>query len=48
MTTDAPKPANEFAKLSEPFVLGARTLRNRIVFPAMATGFASRGYTTVR
>ncbi len=49
MTTDAPKPANEFAKLSEPFALGARTLRNRVVFPAMATGFASPdGYLTER
>ena len=49
MTTDSHKAPEGFGKLAEPFVLGARTLRNRVVFPAMATGFGSPdGFLTER
>ncbi len=49
MTTDSHKAPEGFGKLAEPFALGARTLRNRVVFPAMATGFGSPdGFLTER
>ena len=49
MATGSGKGGNAFPKLAEPFTLGTRTVRNRIVFPAMATGFGSpEGFLTER
>jgi 2,4-dienoyl-CoA reductase-like NADH-dependent reductase (Old Yellow Enzyme family) len=49
MTADAGKTTGAFGKLAEPFTLGGRAVRNRVVFPAMATGFGSPdGFLTER
>ena len=49
MTTEPDKTTGAFPKLSQPFTLGTTTLRNRIVYPAMATGYGSpEGFLTER